>query len=64
MTTEKACRQCRHIVEDASTCPNCGSTQLTTFWRGYIQILNAEKSEVAKKMGITKNGKHALRLSQ
>jgi len=61
---EKACKQCRRVVEEETACPECGSTQFTTFWRGYISILDAEKSEIAKKMGISAKGKHALRLSQ
>lgn len=64
MPSEKACRQCRKIVDEATTCPNCGSTQFTTFWRGFIVITDPEKSEIAKKMGIASIGKHALRLSQ
>ncbi|MBS3062126.1 MAG: DNA-directed RNA polymerase, subunit E'' [Candidatus Diapherotrites archaeon] len=64
MATEKACRQCRRIVEEATTCPDCGGAQFTTFWRGFITIADPEKSEIAKKMGITQKGKHALRLSQ
>ncbi len=50
--------------ETAEVCPVCGSNQFTTFWRGYTIILNPEKSEVAQKMGITKAGKYALRLSR
>jgi DNA-directed RNA polymerase subunit E" len=61
---EKACRQCRRIVEEETTCPECGANQFTTFWRGYISIMDPEKSEISKKMAISAKGKHALRLSQ
>jgi DNA-directed RNA polymerase subunit E" len=64
MIKEKACRTCRFIVEDAKICPNCGGNTFTTFWRGYIVITKPEESEIAKKMGITKPGKFALRLSR
>ena len=60
----KACRQCRKIIEEGSKCPECGGTAFTTFWRGYVIIVNPEHSEIAKKMGITTIGKHALRLSR
>ncbi|MFA4907352.1 MAG: transcription elongation factor subunit Spt4 [archaeon] len=60
----KACRQCRLVIEEGDKCPKCESTQFTTFWRGYVVILNPEKSEIAGKMGITEMGKHALRLSR
>jgi len=61
----KACRSCRYVLEEGGdTCPVCGSKQFTTFWRGYTEILNAESSAIAQKMGITKAGKYALRLSR
>jgi len=64
MNKEKACRGCRLIVEDDKVCPGCGENAFTTFWRGYVVILNPEESEIAKKMGITTRGKYALRLSR
>lgn len=64
MVKEKACRNCRKIVEDEKTCPVCGNTAFTTFWRGYFVITNSEQSEIAKKMGIKVAGKYALRLSR
>lgn len=64
MKKGKACRQCRKIIEDGDTCPNCGGNQFTTFWKGYVVIIDPENSEIAKKMGINSIGKHALRLSR
>lgn len=64
MTKEKACRNCRMVVEEENICPNCGQSAFTTFWRGYVIITNPEKSEIAQKMGTTKPGKFALRLSR
>jgi DNA-directed RNA polymerase subunit E" len=64
MNKEKACRECRFLIEEGDKCPNCGSTNFTTFWRGYIIIIDSENSEIAKKMGIERNGKFALRLSR
>jgi len=64
MSKEKACRQCRRVLIEGDKCPVCGSTSFTTFWRGYVVILNPEKSEIAEKMGITTPGKFALRLSR
>jgi len=60
----KACRQCRKVIEEGDKCPVCGSQQFTTFWRGYVEIIDPEKSEIAQKMGIKTKGKHALRLSR
>ncbi|MFA5764346.1 MAG: transcription elongation factor subunit Spt4 [archaeon] len=64
MNNEKACRDCRYLVNEGDKCPNCQGSNFTTFWRGYVVILNSEESEIAKKMGITTNGKFALRLSR
>jgi DNA-directed RNA polymerase subunit E" len=64
MNKEKACRDCRYLIEEGEKCPNCGSSAFTTFWRGYVVILNSEESEIAKKMGIERTGKYALRLSR
>ncbi len=64
MVKEKACRNCRMVVEEANQCPNCQGTNFTTFWRGYVVILDPDKSEIAKKMGTTRPGKFALRLSR
>ena len=51
-------------MESGDKCPVCGSTAFTTFWRGYVIIIDPEKSDIAKKMGITSRGKYALRLSR
>jgi len=64
MNKGKACRECRKVIEEGDKCPNCGSTAFTTFWRGYVIIIDPEKSEISKKMGIQTTGKHALRLSR
>ncbi len=64
MAKGKACRDCRKVIEEGDKCPNCGGTSFTTFWRGYVVITDPENSEIAKKMGITTTGKHALRLSR
>lgn len=60
----KACRNCRKVIEKGKECPLCQSTQFTTFWRGYVMILNPEKSEIAQKMGVTATGRYALRMSR
>jgi RNA polymerase subunit RPABC4/transcription elongation factor Spt4 len=64
MNKEKACRSCRAIVLEGDVCPSCGEKNLTTFWRGYVIVTKPELSEIAKRMGIEKKGKFALRLSR
>ncbi len=50
LTTEKAC-------------PNDSSTELSNEWSGLIIIINTEKSQVAKTLGIIKPGRYALKVS-
>jgi len=52
------------VVEEEEKCPNCGESNFTTFWRGYVVIVDPENSEIAKKLGTTRPGKFALRLSR
>ena len=56
----KACKQCSFISEE-DVCPRCGG-QTSKEWQGYLVIVDHEKSDIAKKMGITTNGKYALRV--
>ena len=65
MKKDKACRSCRYVLEEGGdVCPICGSNSFTTFWRGYVVVMNPEQSQIAQKMGLTKAGKYALRLSR
>jgi len=61
MTSEKACKKCKKIVE-GKQCPVCGSEDLTPHWRGIIYIVDPEKSELAKKLKIGTPGKYALKV--
>jgi DNA-directed RNA polymerase subunit E" len=60
---EKACRNCRLIMSQGDTCPICGQNKLTSKWTGYVVVLNVEKSEIAKKLGLKINGSYALHLN-
>ncbi len=60
--TELACRRCRFINIDTDVCKNCGSTDLTKEWYGYVVIIDPEKSEIAKRLGIRVPGKYALKV--
>lgn len=60
---EYACRTDRIIISQGNICPLCGQSNLTTKWNGQIVVLNVEKSEVAKKLGIKVNGAYALNIN-
>ncbi|MCL4400836.1 MAG: DNA-directed RNA polymerase, subunit E'' [Candidatus Parvarchaeota archaeon] len=55
----KACKVCSFLTEEKK-CPICGSDELSVKWKGLVIIAAPEKSETAKKLGITKPGRYAL----
>lgn len=59
---EKACKNCRFIVDEGNACKNCGGTELTEKWNSYILIFDPAKSEMAKKIGAKKPGKYAVKI--
>jgi DNA-directed RNA polymerase subunit E" len=61
---DKACKKCKMIISQGNVCPVCGIADLTNKWSGYITVLNIEKSEVAKKLGITMNGRYAINVHE
>ncbi|MCK9322689.1 MAG: transcription elongation factor subunit Spt4 [Candidatus Methanomethylophilaceae archaeon] len=58
--TYRACKGCNFITED-DTCPRCGA-QTSKEWQGFIAVIDFEKSEIAQRMGITANGRYALKV--
>lgn len=60
MVKKKVCKNCRIFV-DGNECPICHSNKFTTNWQGRINILNQEKSEIAKKIGIKQKGEYAVK---
>lgn len=57
---EKACKECNRITE-LDVCVVC-KTPTSKDWMGYVSIIDAEKSEVAKKLNIAAKGRYALRV--
>ena len=51
MVKELACRKCRNLTT-GRVCPNCGATDLSTDWSGFIVLSTPEKSQVAKQLDI------------
>ena len=56
----RACKNCSLITEEAE-CARCGEVT-SKEWQGYVVVLDHSKSEIARTMGINKNGKYALRV--
>jgi len=57
----RACRSCK-ILTDGDTCPICKGKDLSEDYMGIIIILNPESSELAKKLGIEKPGRYAIKV--
>ena len=60
MAKKKCCKKCKIFV-DGSECPLCKNSLFSTNWQGRIHMCDANKSEIAKKIGITVKGEYALK---
>ena len=58
---KKVCKKCRIFV-NGQECPLCHMSSFTETWKGRIMILDAEKSEIAKKIGIEVKGEYAIKV--
>lgn len=59
---KQACKKCKFFY-DGDECPKCNSNQTVPNWKGRIEIIDAEKSEIGKKMGIEESGEYAIKVS-
>lgn len=58
---KKACKKCRLIVE-GEHCPVCNGTDFSVNIKGRAYIIDVKNSQIAKKMGCTIKGEHAVKL--
>ncbi|MDP3991932.1 MAG: transcription elongation factor subunit Spt4 [Candidatus Pacearchaeota archaeon] len=61
MAKQKACKVCNIIYDTGEKCPRCGSKEFTEGFKGRIQVLNSEKSEIAKKLNLKEKGNYAIK---
>jgi len=61
MAVKKACKKCKILV-DGNVCPICKGNQFVDNWKGKIYIINPEKSEIAKKVGLKIKGGYAIKV--
>ncbi|EHK02505.1 DNA-dependent RNA polymerase, subunit E'' [Candidatus Haloredivivus sp. G17] len=59
--SEKACTDCKRIVEDSDECPVCKNNVLSDSWSGLVVIYDTD-SEIAEEMGIQTPGRYAIRV--
>ena len=58
---KKVCKKCKIFVKE-SICPICNGSDFSENWSGRLFILNANKSEIANKIGIKNNGEYAVKV--
>lgn len=61
MSKKKACRRCKLFVE-GDTCPACGTSSFSNSWQGRLFINDAQKSQIAEKIGIKAKGEYAIKV--
>lgn len=57
----KVCKSCKVFVEGVE-CPLCKGNQFSLTWQGRINIIDANKSEIAKKIDAKSKGEYALKV--
>ncbi len=50
------------MVTEADSCPACRGTNLSKDWLGFVHVIDASRSIIAKKMNIDANGRYALKV--
>ena len=61
MVKEKACKNCKRIYE-GDVCPVCDRKEVSENFKGKVEIISPEKSELAKELKVTKEGTYAIKL--
>jgi RNA polymerase subunit RPABC4/transcription elongation factor Spt4 len=58
---KKVCKNCKLFV-DGDECPICKGKQFSQNWQGRLSVLDAEKSEIGKKIGSGIKGEYAIKV--
>ena len=58
---KKVCKKCK-IFYEGKTCPICKGNQSTTTWKGRVNILDVNKTALAKKIDCTYS--HVVKILQ
>ena len=60
----KACKNCRLLTTETGKCPGCQSTELTEKYSGQLVVLDPEKSQIGKKLGVKVPGRYAIKIRE
>lgn len=63
MKSINACKNCHLLTEKNDVCPYCGE-RVSKRWQGCIIVRDPKRSQMAKKLNITKPGKYALKVQR
>lgn len=58
---KKVCKNCKMFV-DENICPICRKESFSTNWQGRVHFIDANKSMIAHKMGVTLKGEYAIKV--
>ena len=58
---DKACTDCKRIVEDSDECPVCKNNVLSNSWSGLVVVYDSD-SEIADEVGVQTPGRYAIRV--
>ncbi len=58
---ERACTDCKRIVEDSDECPVCKNNVLSNSWSGLVVVYDSE-SQIAEEVGVQTPGRYAIRV--
>lgn len=61
MAKSKVCKKCKVFVE-GDKCPICKNAQFSTNWQGKVSVLDANKSQVAKFVGLKSKGEFVIKV--
>ncbi len=61
MSKKKACKNCKLFFE-GDKCPGCGFADPTTTWQGRLYIHDAQRSQIAEKIGVKAKGEYAIKV--
>ncbi|MCD4759672.1 DNA-directed RNA polymerase subunit E'' [archaeon] len=58
---KKACKKCKLLVE-GNVCPICKGNKFSDSWKGRLFIMDPEKSEIAKRVGLKVKGEYVIKI--
>jgi DNA-directed RNA polymerase subunit E" len=57
----KVCKSCKMFIEGGE-CPACKTSSFSTNWQGRLAVIDANKSVIANKIGISVKGEYAIKV--